>query len=196
MKYITLAALMLSASLLPSCREEEKTVACDTSFRDSLEARQMVLNERETSLREREIALLEREHAMGINNTPVFTANAASGAATPATGAAARTGADARPAQVISGARVPYKKSRSATAGQYPESTERAITPDDIAVLTPWGKKVMMNEIYARHGFIFQDADLQRHFSRESWYKGTQKSLSKLKLTPLEKQNIAFLSSH
>ena len=31
--------------------------------------------------------------------------------------------------------------------------------------------RLMRNEIYARHGYIFKDLDLQNYFSKQSWYK-------------------------
>ena len=77
--------------------------------------------------------------------------------------------------------------------GQFPESSERLLTNKDVEHQTAWGMKVMMNEIYARHGYVFKDADLRKHFRREKWYKGTEKNLKKIKLTDIEIQNIAFI---
>ena len=77
--------------------------------------------------------------------------------------------------------------------GQFPESSERLLTDRDVEHQTSWGMRVMMNEIYARHGYVFKDADLRKHFRREKWYKGTEKNLKKIKLTDIEIQNIAFI---
>jgi hypothetical protein len=62
--------------------------------------------------------------------------------------------------------------------------------------LTPWGMNVMLNEIYARHGYIFKDPELKKHFAEESWYKGKQANLSKIKLTEIEKENVTFIKAH
>lgn len=84
----------------------------------------------------------------------------------------------------------------TSTTGQYPESSERKLTESDVEHVTPWGAKIMMNEIYARHGFIFKDAAMRKHFKKEKWYKGTEKSMKKIKLTDTEIQNIAFIREH
>ena len=74
-------------------------------------------------------------------------------------------------------AKKPKKKS-SHLPGQFPESSERLITEKDVEHQTPWGMKVMLNEIYARQGYIFKDADLRKHFAKEKWYRGRQRSLA------------------
>ncbi len=80
----------------------------------------------------------------------------------------------------------------SHTYGFYPEGSQRKLTENDIKHLSPWGHKVMLHEIYARHGMIFTDAALKRHFKRQKWYKGASKNVYK-KLSAIEKQNVAFL---
>ena len=44
----------------------------------------------------------------------------------------------------------------------------------------------LRNEIYARHGRIFEDADLQRHFEEKSWYRRNPTYHDSL-LSPMEK---------
>ena len=82
------------------------------------------------------------------------------------------------------------------TPGQYPESTERLLTEKDMEHMTPWGLTVMENEIYARHGFIFTNPDLRKHFRGEKWYKGKYRSMKSVKLTSTERQNIAFIRQY
>lgn len=76
--------------------------------------------------------------------------------------------------------------------GFYPEGSDRRLTYQDIQYLTPWGKKIMLSEIYARHGMTFRDEALKRHFSSQSWYKAKGEHIFQ-ELTPIEKQNITFL---
>ncbi|RYD51123.1 MAG: YARHG domain-containing protein [Sphingobacteriales bacterium] len=92
-------------------------------------------------------------------------------------------------------ATVKRKRSAFGTAGQYPESTDRLLTQKDVENATPWGLKVMQNEIYARHGYVFTDAELKKHFRKEDWYKGKERTLKKIKLTSTETQNITFLKA-
>jgi hypothetical protein len=70
------------------------------------------------------------------------------------------------------------------------------LTEKDVEHQTPWGMKVMMNEIYARQGFIFKEADLKKHFAKEKWYKRKDRNMSKIKLSDTEVQNIAFIKQH
>ncbi len=78
------------------------------------------------------------------------------------------------------------------TPGNYPESSERLLTDKDVRHLSPWGKKVMTNEIYARHGMKFSDPLVQEHFDKENWYQGKYNNVDK-KLTAIEKQNLQML---
>jgi hypothetical protein len=88
------------------------------------------------------------------------------------------------------------RKNKASTSqtinGFYPEGSERKLTEYDIQFLSAWGHKVMLNEIYARHGMIFADEMLQRHFKGQKWYKPLSNNVFN-KLTKIEKQNISFL---
>ena len=87
------------------------------------------------------------------------------------------------------------KKPASRYPGQFPESSERLLTDRDVEHQTIWGMRVMMNEIYARHGYIFRERDLRKHFATEKWYRGKERDLRKITLTPTEIQNIAFIKN-
>jgi hypothetical protein len=78
------------------------------------------------------------------------------------------------------------------TNGYYPEGSERKLTQYDIQFLSVWGHKVMLNEIYARHGMIFKDDALQRHFKEQKWYKPMSYNVFS-QLSKTEKQNVTFL---
>jgi len=49
--------------------------------------------------------------------------------------------------------------------------TTEAIADDTLGDLFAEDLKVLRNEIYARHGRIFKDAELQKYFEAQSWYK-------------------------
>lgn len=63
---------------------------------------------------------------------------------------------------------------------------------------SPHGKaaaeqRIMLNEIFARHGFIFQaGGEMDQYFRQQSWYKPERKEVNNL-LTPVEKWNIKEL---
>ena len=53
-----------------------------------------------------------------------------------------------------------------------PKSNERILQKSDLYGLTKWQCKIARNEIYARHGRLFKDDELQNYFTSCSWYKG------------------------
>lgn len=54
-----------------------------------------------------------------------------------------------------------------------PGSNSSVYSYDVLRGLSAWELRVARNEIYARHGRMFNDADLQAHFNSKSWYNGT-----------------------
>ncbi len=54
-----------------------------------------------------------------------------------------------------------------------PDSDSCYLTESDLAGLTKEELRLARNEIYARHGYIFEDAELQAYFESQSWYHGT-----------------------
>lgn len=52
-------------------------------------------------------------------------------------------------------------------------SSSRQLTNEDIEDFSDEELKIARNEIYARHGYIFNDADLNTYFNSKSWYAGT-----------------------
>ncbi|MDR3678841.1 MAG: YARHG domain-containing protein [Flavipsychrobacter sp.] len=79
--------------------------------------------------------------------------------------------------------------------GEFPEGSARVLTEKDLKFLSEWGLKVMLNEIYARHGMRFTDSDLQNHFSHQGWYKGGADNVDS-KLSPTERRNVAFIKAY
>ncbi len=77
-------------------------------------------------------------------------------------------------------------------AGQFPFTSVRPVTPEDIEGKTLADLKIMRNEIFARHGHTFKSEDLRKHFESQTWYSATLADASSL-LTPLEKQNVDFI---
>lgn len=95
---------------------------------------------------------------------------------------------------------IEYRKTHDNTdygnvPGYYPEASTRALEEDDVKYLTEWGHKVMLNEIYARHGKIFQDPDLNAHFTTQGWYSAEHNNVQDM-LTMIEKRNIEYLKNN
>lgn len=53
------------------------------------------------------------------------------------------------------------------------------------------------NEIYARHGYIFNDAEIRAYFEKKPWYTGTVKSedFSSGVFNDYEYKNVTFLKN-
>jgi hypothetical protein len=71
----------------------------------------------------------------------------------------------------------------------------RLLNANDLTGLSNAELRIMRNEIYARHGYIFQSKDLRDYFSKKSWYIPLHRDVSD-KLTDIEIKNINFLKKH
>ncbi|MEO8666198.1 MAG: YARHG domain-containing protein [Ignavibacteria bacterium] len=77
----------------------------------------------------------------------------------------------------------------SGTIGDYPEVSLTKLTTADLENKTDWELRLMRNEVYARHGYIFKLPELRDYFLIQSWYVPQSEDVNDL-LTPLEKENI------
>ncbi|WP_455139912.1 YARHG domain-containing protein [Thermophilibacter sp.] len=67
---------------------------------------------------------------------------------------------------------APAPTSAPTSSGTYvlPDSSTRLYSADELSGLSNWQLYVARNEIYARHGRMFQRQDLQDYFNAQSWY--------------------------
>ena len=49
-------------------------------------------------------------------------------------------------------------------------TTVTKYTLEDLSILDSYGLKITRNEIFARHGRMFNDQELQEYFKRQQWY--------------------------
>ena len=77
----------------------------------------------------------------------------------------------------------------------YEVTSSRVLTEKDIAGLSKEELRIIRNEIYARHGYIFKTDDMKAHFSKQSWYKASKADVS-AELSSIENQNVQFLKAH
>ncbi len=76
--------------------------------------------------------------------------------------------------------------------GFFPEGSERLLVEEDLIYLSPRELKIMRNEIFARHGYIFKTSDMINHFRGESWYRPMYNDVSSM-LSSYEKANIKLI---
>jgi hypothetical protein len=119
---------------------------------------------------------------------PSAPAPAAPTTGTPATGNTAPP--PATPPSVPAAAVSQAGGSPSAAGQVLPESSDRPLQPAEIAGLSVAELRLARNEIYARHGYIFQSPDLRAHFAQFAWYSPTQTTVE---LNPVERENVALL---
>ena len=55
--------------------------------------------------------------------------------------------------------------------------------------------RIMRNEIYARHGYVFNSADLKAYFSKQPWYKPLNNN-NAVKLNPIENLNVELIKGN
>lgn len=79
-----------------------------------------------------------------------------------------------------------------------PQSSSRRLTYADIAGLSSWQLSMARNEIYARHGRMFNDPDIRSYFQAQSWYNGyiAPENFDSSVLSDTEVYNIEFIKSY
>jgi len=79
-----------------------------------------------------------------------------------------------------------------------PDSASRYLTEDDLAALDPDMLRFARNEIFARHGRLFSDKELQDYFNKQSWYSGyiQPANFDSSVLNDFERYNAAFIGKY
>jgi hypothetical protein len=90
----------------------------------------------------------------------------------------------------------PYESSpnKKMVDGIYPQASQRILNSSDISGLDADDLKIMRNEIFARHGYIFETSDMKAYFERQTWYQGRFQNIES-KLTPIERNNIQLIKN-
>lgn len=102
---------------------------------------------------------------------------------------------------------VNYKARLSSPTGNISNScNEPRILPDtcttliyksDLYGLSRNQIQMLINDIYARHGYIFQDSEIRAYYERQSWYRGYYSDMETVAQTfnRIEQENIATMKS-
>ena len=122
-----------------------------------------------------------------------------SAAVTPAVAATAEPSAAPTETPVPTPTPSPKPTEKPASGGYIlPDSATRLLTQADVADLTWEQCCLARNEIFARHGRIFQTRQIAAYFEAQSWYHGTVPgaSFDNNSLTPTERANADFLADY
>lgn len=83
-------------------------------------------------------------------------------------------------------------KEKVVKRGLYPQGSTRKLALADLNCLTNKQLKIMRNEIYARHSYIFSGKEMNAYFRKQPWYTPRNANVDS-KLSEIEKYNIVFI---
>ena len=109
----------------------------------------------------------------------------------------------------LNGSWTPNNKSRSTVqlvltkrdfkydphAGKYPQTSVAVLKEEDVSNMKPADLRIMRNEIYARHGYSFTAAEMQRYFDQQDWYMPISTDVAP-DLTKVELKNVALIKRY
>ncbi len=81
------------------------------------------------------------------------------------------------------------------TAYILPDSQTVALTDADLTGLTAQQLTYASNEIYARHGKVFESTELNEYFLGKTWYTANE-AFADTELTDVEIANVEFISTY
>ena len=95
---------------------------------------------------------------------------------------------------------APVKKSHSSYSTpsglpNYDWLSSRYVTHEDLAYKSGSQLRIMRNYIYARHGYSFKSADLQRYFAQYPWYTPRYSDVSHM-LSSTEMHNVSTIKAY
>ncbi|MGN6802134.1 MAG: YARHG domain-containing protein [Ginsengibacter sp.] len=84
---------------------------------------------------------------------------------------------------------------QNGTPGEYPQASQRFLNSNDVKYLNRYQLKIMRNEIFARHGYIFKTAEMKSYFAQQTWYHGQYNDVNSM-LSEIEKRNIDLIRKY
>lgn len=104
-----------------------------------------------------------------------------------------------KPVYVITN--ITHYNNSNAAGSSYilPESGTKLLSTSDLQGLNAQQLRIARNEIYARHGRTFKDAELQNYFASCSWYKPNSAynyANESSNLNSIEKQNVITIKNY
>ena len=83
----------------------------------------------------------------------------------------------------------------SSKPGRFPQASERILSHSDLSGLSKYDLKIMRNEIFARHGYIFKTNEMKNYFHNQSWYSPRYSNVNS-HLTRIENENIKLIKRY
>jgi len=79
--------------------------------------------------------------------------------------------------------------------GRFPDASTSLLEISDLTGLSKQDLKIMRNEIFARHGYIFKTPEMKSYFASQSWYQPKYNNVSSM-LTKVELLNVALIKKY
>lgn len=87
------------------------------------------------------------------------------------------------------------KGTNSNYPGRFPEGSTKYLSVNEISGMSKYDLRLMRNEIFARHGYIFKSDDLKNYFGNQAWYQPINEDVTNM-LSKIEKANIELIKSY
>lgn len=88
-----------------------------------------------------------------------------------------------------------YESKNSDLPGRYPEASLRYLSVNEVSRFSSYELRLMRNEIFARHGYIFKSEDLRNYFNSQNWYQASYEDVNSM-LSKIEKTNIDLIKKY
>ena len=92
----------------------------------------------------------------------------------------------------------PAPQAQSGPSQIFADSSTRYLTDSEAASLSQADIQTAINEIFARHGYIFETAEIYAHFQQYDWYQPTvsKDSFNTAVFSDIERSNVELLSRY
>jgi hypothetical protein len=80
------------------------------------------------------------------------------------------------------------KEPTGSIPGRFPEASQTILSQNYLRGQSCFDLKIMRNEIFARHGYIFKTPDMVSYFNGQSWYRARYADVTPM-LSDIEKKN-------
>ena len=77
--------------------------------------------------------------------------------------------------------------------GKYPQASYHLLNRDELTKMSKSDLEIMLNEIYARYGYIFKEGSkMDNYFKKQKWYSGQHVNVNSF-LNQIEKSNVKLI---
>jgi len=83
----------------------------------------------------------------------------------------------------------------SSIQGLFPQASQRLLSIAELHTMTKQELRIMRNEIFARHGYIFKTSDMKGYFAKQPWYHAQSSDVNGM-LSNIEQQNVTLIKKY